>query len=528
MTILPTLKLKSLVTFPASIRDGVGIDVVKQNGSYQFNLDFGDFAPPTQGISDPPHQNALIWNSLTGSYSLVPVTLFGVGGSVPEAPNDGVQYGRQNVGWTPIASGGGGTPSNTSPLMNSIAAAGPATAYSRGDHVHPSDTSRQAQNSANLTAVAALSFIGLARRTSNTPTWTVGDPLANTELAAMGPFTFKGNNTGGSATPTDTDIAALTTKGSPAGGDYLLLSDQSASGAWKKIAISTLPGASGGIADAPNDHHAVIRGRQSTGWAVVVGGGATPSNALPVINGTASAGVSLLYARGDHVHPTDTSRAAVVSPVFTGDPQAPTASPGDSDNSIATTRFVTAAIAAGGGGVTPAALTRISDTNVTLTLGGTPATAVLQATSITVGWSGTLAPNRGGFGADVSASNGVPVFAAGVAGFDAQLFSNIPQNSQSAAYTTVATDAQKHLLHPTADNNARTYTIPANATVPYPIGTCISFVNLINTLTIAITTDTLTMAGSGSSGSRTLAASGVATAMKIAATQWIISGTGLT
>jgi hypothetical protein len=41
-----------------------------------------------------------------------------------------------------------------------------------------------------------------------------------------------------------------------------------------------------------------------------------------------------------------------------------------------------------------AALTKTDDTNVTLTLGGTPATALLQATSLTLGWTGTLAANR--------------------------------------------------------------------------------------------------------------------------------------
>jgi hypothetical protein len=40
------------------------------------------------------------------------------------------------------------------------------------------------------------------------------------------------------------------------------------------------------------------------------------------------------------------------------------------------------------------ALTRTNDTNVTLTLGGTPTTALLQATSITVGWSGRLEFSR--------------------------------------------------------------------------------------------------------------------------------------
>lgn len=102
------------------------------------------------------------------------------------------------------------------------------------------------------------------------------------------------------------------------------------------------------------------------------------------------------------------------------------------------------------------------------------------------------------------------------------------QNSQSTAYTTVAADANKHILHPTADNNARTFTIDSNANVAYPVGTMITFVNQINTVTIAITSDTLTLAGVGTTGSRTLAASGIATALKIASTSWIISGTGLT
>lgn len=44
--------------------------------------------------------------------------------------------------------------------------------------------------------------------------------------------------------------------------------------------------------------------------------------------------------------------------------------------------------------ITPAALTRTNDTNITLTLGGTPNTALLQGTSLTLGWTGTLADGR--------------------------------------------------------------------------------------------------------------------------------------
>lgn len=44
--------------------------------------------------------------------------------------------------------------------------------------------------------------------------------------------------------------------------------------------------------------------------------------------------------------------------------------------------------------VTPSALTKIDDTNVTLTLGGSPNTSLLAATSLTLGWAGTLADSR--------------------------------------------------------------------------------------------------------------------------------------
>lgn len=104
---------------------------------------------------------------------------------------------------------------------------------------------------------------------------------------------------------------------------------------------------------------------------------------------------------------------------------------------------------------------------------------------------------------------------------------NIPQNSQSADYTAVLADRGWHIYHPTGDDNPRTWTIPANASVAFPIGTAITFVNDQNTITIAITSDTLVWAEDGSTGSRTLAENGMATALKVTSTRWIISGTGL-
>lgn len=107
---------------------------------------------------------------------------------------------------------------------------------------------------------------------------------------------------------------------------------------------------------------------------------------------------------------------------------------------------------------------------------------------------------------------------------------NIPQNSNSAAYTLVLADAGKHILHPSSDTTARIFTIPSNASVAFPIGTAVTFINQHSggVITISITTDTLRLVGTGATGSRSLAANGIATAIKLTATEWIISGSGLT
>jgi hypothetical protein len=116
-----------------------------------------------------------------------------------------------------------------------------------------------------------------------------------------------------------------------------------------------------------------------------------------------------------------------------------------------------------------------------------------------------------------------------VDGTDAVGFRNTPVNSKSADYTLVLADSGKTIFHPAADNNARTFTIPANSSVAYAVGTVLTFVNLAAAdVTIAITTDTMYLAGPGTTGSRTLAEYGIASAVKLASTDWLISGNGLT
>lgn len=115
-----------------------------------------------------------------------------------------------------------------------------------------------------------------------------------------------------------------------------------------------------------------------------------------------------------------------------------------------------------------------------------------------------------------------------VDGTDAVGFRNIPQNAQTGSYTMVLADSGKHIFH-AVGAGAATYTIPANGSVAYPIGTALTFVNLSSTsISIAITTDTMYLSFAGTTGTRTLAQYGSATAIKVTSTVWLISGSGLT
>jgi hypothetical protein len=101
-----------------------------------------------------------------------------------------------------------------------------------------------------------------------------------------------------------------------------------------------------------------------------------------------------------------------------------------------------------------------------------------------------------------------------------------PQNSKTANYQLLISDRGKQVL---MNGTSLTLTIPANGTVAFPLGTTIMVVNSNATsLTVAITTDTMTLANSTTTGSRTLAQNGLATLTKVGASNWLIAGTGVT
>jgi hypothetical protein len=195
----------------------------------------------------------------------------------------------------------------------------------------------------------------------------------------------------------------------------------------------------------------------------------------------------------------------------------------------------------------------INPTSSMLTLNGNSGTGGItfpDATVQTTAWTGTVNSTTaststttgalviaggvgvgGGMfvGGTITATSVTSVATAGTTSTTAAALGYIgmPQNSTASSYTLVAGDQGKHIY---ISATGQTITIPANTAVAFPIGTSIAFIAgpSATTVSIAITTDTMYLAGTGTTGTRTLAAHGMATAVKVAAATWYINGVGLT
>ena len=135
--------------------------------------------------------------------------------------------------------------------------------------------------------------------------------------------------------------------------------------------------------------------------------------------------------------------------------------------------------------ITPSALTKTDDTNVTLTLGGSPSTALLAATSITVGWTGTLADGRIASAAtwnakqDALSGTGFVKSTGGVISYDTN------------TYLTTSSAASTYVPYTGATGNVDlgTYTL----TTPTLYGSSVSAGNLLILSTSNATTGTITI-----------------------------------
>jgi hypothetical protein len=223
------------------------------------------------------------------------------------------------------------------PAMNGTAAVGTGTKWAKEDHVHPTDTSRaplasptftgtvtiptlagtNATFSGGVTAVSIsarsyqgldLSSVGAAPLASPTFTGTVTVPT----LSVTSTITGTGFTTSAdarvqaaiaTATPTMNGTAAVGTGTKWAKEDHVHPTDTSRAASVHTHTVSD-------ITNYTASTNALI--------------GAASATATPTMNGTAAIGTSTKWATENHVHPTDTSRAPLASPTFTGTVTVPT------------------------------------------------------------------------------------------------------------------------------------------------------------------------------------------------------------
>lgn len=162
--------------------------------------------------------------------------------------------------------------SSTTPKMDGTAAVGTETAFARGDHVHPTDTSR-----ASLDIVAP-------EWEPNVDYWEWDSVIYQGQLYFCREAHVS-SSTWDSSKWTDITVGGLA---------YILMSEK--------------------IDDPSTKTSGQFLKYNGTTWvAGDVPEGSAASSTTPKMDGTASTGSENAFARGDHVHPTDTSRQAKIT-----------------------------------------------------------------------------------------------------------------------------------------------------------------------------------------------------------------------
>lgn len=157
--------------------------------------------------------------------------------------------------------------------------------------------------------------------------------------------------------------------------------------------------------------------------------GAAASTTTPAMDGTAAVGTELAFARGDHVHPTDTSRAAA------SDVTALTTRVGDLETAVGTGGSVDSKISAAIGGLDSsiASTSNQAIASVTLTDG-----KITGSTKITVPTNNNQLTNGAGYQTASDVSTAIATAVAGITSFEYEVVQSLPAEGEAGVIYLVA------------------------------------------------------------------------------------------
>lgn len=157
--------------------------------------------------------------------------------------------------------------------------------------------------------------------------------------------------------------------------------------------------------------------------------GAAASTTTPAMDGTAATGSELAFARGDHVHPTDTSRAAA------SDVTALTTRVGDLETAVGTGGSVDSKISSAIAGLDSsiASTSNQAIASVTLTDG-----KITGSTKITVPTNNNQLTNGAGYQTASDVSTAIATAVAGITSFEYEVVQSLPAEGEAGVIYLVA------------------------------------------------------------------------------------------
>lgn len=225
----------------------------------------------------------------------------------------------------------GAAASTTTPLMDGTASVGSETAFARGDHRHPTDTSRQAAITSSNKLNADL----------------IEDGTTNKTVTASEKSTWNGKYSKPSGGISKDDLASSVQTSLGKADTALQSESDPVFIAHVAHGITSTDISNWNAAEAN-----IVKSVNTTAGTSGVNLSLSNEGALDVTisSGSIASGNSN-FVTGGTVYSTTSLLAPKASPTFTGTPIAPTADPGTNTQQIATTAFVAAAVSAASAGV---------------------------------------------------------------------------------------------------------------------------------------------------------------------------------